>query len=111
MVKREIFNKKELPLLFSEDADVQKVKDAFYDPFELLMNLKKKKELNTNFKMSLGEVAYHAPCHQRVQNIGPKTKEILELIPNTNITLIERCSGHDGTYAVKKEYHETSMKI
>ncbi len=103
--------KKELPLLFSEDADVQKVKDAFYDPFELLMNLKKKKELNTNFKMSLGEVAYHAPCHQRVQNIGPKTKEILELIPNTNITLIERCSGHDGTYAVKKEYHETSMKI
>ena len=111
MIVISLMFKKELPLLFSEDADVQKVKDAFYDPFELLMNLKKKKELNTNFKMSLGEVAYHAPCHQRVQNIGPKTKEILELIPNTNITLIERCSGHDGTYAVKKEYHETSMKI
>ena len=103
--------KKELPLLFPDDKDVQKVKDAFYDPFEFLMRLKKNEKLNTNFEESLGEVAYHAPCHQRVQNIGPKTKEILELIPNTNITLIERCSGHNGTYAVKKEYHEISMKI
>ena len=69
------------------------------------------KVINTKFKNSLGNVAYHAPCHQRVQNIGAKTKDILELIPDTNITLIERCSGHNGTYAVKKEYHEISMKI
>ena len=103
--------KKELPLLFPDDKDVQKVKDAFYDPFEFLMRLNKNGKLNTNFEESLGEVAYHAPCHQRVQNIGPKTKEILELIPDTNITLIERCSGHNGTYAVKKEYHEISMEI
>ncbi|MEC7875852.1 MAG: heterodisulfide reductase-related iron-sulfur binding cluster [Pseudomonadota bacterium] len=103
--------KKELPLLFSDDKNVQKVKDAFYDPFEFLMSLKKEGKLNAKFKESLGEVAYHAPCHQRVQNIGPKTKEILELIPDTNITLIERCSGHNGTYAVKREYHEISMKI
>ena len=103
--------KKELPLLFTDDESVQKVKDAFYDPFEFLMSLKKDGKLNISFKESLGEVAYHAPCHQRVQNIGPKTKDVLELIPNTNITLIERCSGHNGTYAIKSEYHETSMKI
>ena len=77
----------------------------------ILYILKKEGKLNAKFKESLGEVAYHAPCHQRVQNIGPKTKEILELIPDTNITLIERCSGHNGTYAVKREYHEISMKI
>ena len=103
--------KKELPLLFSDDADVQRVKDAFFDPFEFLMFLDKKGKLNTKFKNSLGEVAYHAPCHQRVQNIGAKTKDVLELIPDTNITLIERCSGHNGTYAVKKEYHDISMNI
>ena len=103
--------KKELPLLFAEDNDVQKVKNAFYDPFEFLMVLKKNGKLNTDFTESLGEIAYHVPCHQRVQNIGPKTKEVLGLIPNTNISVIERCSGHDGTYAVKTEYHETSMKI
>ena len=75
------------------------------------MTLKKNGKLNTDFTESLGEIAYHIPCHQRVQNIGPKSKEVLGLIPNTNISVIERCSGHDGTYAVKTEYHETSMKI
>ena len=27
------------------------------------------------------------------------------------IETIERCSGHDGTYAVKSEFHAASMKI
>ncbi len=103
--------KQELPLLFPDDADVQKVKQAFYDPFEYLMLRNKDKKLNTDFKNKLGKVAYHIPCHQRVQNIGPKTKEVLELVPDTDITVIERCSGHDGTYAVKTEFHEVSMKI
>jgi Fe-S oxidoreductase len=51
------------------------------------------------------------PCHQRVQNIGLKTRDILQLVPDTTVEVIERCSGHDGTYAVKNEYHEASMKI
>jgi len=103
--------KKELPLLFPDDMNVQKVKQAFYDPFEYLMLRNRDKKLNTDFKHSLGNIAYHIPCHQRVQNIGPKTKEVLQLVPDTDITVIERCSGHDGTYAVKSECHEISMKI
>lgn len=103
--------KQELPLLFPDDDNVQKVKQAFYDPFEYLMLRNKDAKLNTDFKHSLGKVAYHIPCHQRVQNIGPKTKEVLELVPGIDITVIERCSGHDGTYAVKTEYHEIAMKI
>lgn len=103
--------KQELPLLFPDNADVQTVQQAFYDPFEYLMLRNKDNKLNTEFKNKLGKVAYHVPCHQRVQKIGPKTKEVLELVPDTDITLIERCSGHDGTYAVKTEYHEVSMKI
>jgi Fe-S oxidoreductase len=51
------------------------------------------------------------PCHLRVQAIGPKTRELLSLVPGTRITTIERCSGHDGTYAVKREFREISMKI
>ena len=50
-------------------------------------------------------------CHQRVQNIGLKTKEVLELVPDTQVTAIERCSGHDGTYAVKTEFYATAMKL
>jgi Fe-S oxidoreductase len=71
----------------------------------------KEGKLNTNFKQALGKIAYHAPCHLRVQNIGMKTREVLELVPDTSVELIERCSGHDGTYAVKSEFHEASMKI
>jgi len=103
--------KQELPLMYPDDPDVAKVRDAFFDPFEYLMLRHKEGKLKTDFKTSLGKVAWHVPCHQRVQNIGPKTREVLSLVPDTEIETIERCSGHDGTYAVKKEFHEISMKI
>ena len=97
--------------MFPEDENIETLSNAMIDPFELLMNLHKQGKLNTNFTNQLGNVAYHAPCHQRVQNIGPKTKEVLELIPGTKVSLIERCSGHDGTYAVKKESYPRAKKI
>lgn len=103
--------KQELPLMFPDEADVQKVKEHIFDPFEYLMLRHKEGELNTNFKDSLGKIAYHAACHLRVQNMGLKTRELLELVQDTTIETIERCSGHDGTYAVKEEYHDISMKI
>ncbi|MDH5359838.1 MAG: heterodisulfide reductase-related iron-sulfur binding cluster [Gammaproteobacteria bacterium] len=103
--------KQELSLMFPDDADVQMLKSRIFDPFEYLALRNKAGKLNTEFKTSLGKVAYHVACHQRVQNIGMKTKEILSLIPDTEVQAIERCSGHDGTYAVKKEYHDISMKI
>jgi len=103
--------KQELPLMFPDDKDVQKVADAFYDPFEYLMLRHKENKLKTEFKKSLGKVAYHVPCHQRVQNIGMKTRDMLMLVPDTTVEVIERCSGHDGTYAVKSEYHDIAAKI
>lgn len=103
--------KQELPLMFPDDEQVQKVKNAFFDPFEYLMLRNREGKLNTDFKNSLGKVVYHAACHQRVQNIGAKTRDMLQLVPDTSVDIIERCSGHDGTYAVKKEFHDISMKI
>lgn len=103
--------KQELPLLFPDDPEVQKVRKAFYDPFEYLMLRHKAGKLVTEFPVPLGKVAIHAACHQRVQNIGPKTRELLSLIPGTEVKGIERCSGHDGTYAVKREFHASAMKI
>ncbi len=103
--------KQELPLMFPEDPDVRKVRDAIYDPFEYLMLRHKDGKLKTDFAKSLGKVAYQVPCHLRVQNIGLKTRDILQLVPDTTVEAIERCSGHDGTYAVKKEFHDISKKI
>ena len=103
--------RQELPLMFPDDADVIKVQQAIFDPFEYLMLRHKHDLLKTDFKNPLGRVAYQVACHQRVQKIGLKTRDLLQLVPETEIDTIERCSGHDGTYAVKVEFHEISMKI
>ena len=103
--------KQELPLMYPDDADVLAVRDAVFDPFEYLVSRKKEKLLKTDFKQPLGKVAYHIPCHARVQNMGQKTREMLESVPGTQVTVVERCSGHDGTWGVKAEYFDNSMKI
>lgn len=103
--------KQELPLMFPEDERVAKVKGAIHDPFEYLALRHREGLLRTDFRHSLGTVAYHAACHQRVQNVGSKTREVLDLVPDTRVTVIERCSGHDGTYAVKRESYAHSMRI
>lgn len=103
--------KQELPLMFPDDEDVIKVQQAFYDPFEYLFLRHKEGVLNTDFKESLGDISYQVACHLRVQNIGLKTRDILNLVPDTTVNAIERCSGHDGTYAVKTETHDKSVKI
>jgi glycerol-3-phosphate dehydrogenase subunit C len=103
--------KQELPLMFPDDEDVQRVKEHVFDPFEYLHKKHKKEQLNVDFSQPLGKVFYHASCHLRVQKIGLKTRDVLKLIPDTELEVLERCSGHDGTYAVKKEFHEISMKI
>jgi Fe-S oxidoreductase len=103
--------KQELPLMFPEDADVQAVKAAMFDPFEYFVQRRKDGLLKTDFKSALGKVAYHIPCHSRVQNVGQKTREVLESIPGSEVTTIERCAGHDGTWGVKEEHFADSMKI
>ncbi len=103
--------KQEVPLMFPDDEDVARVKAAFFDPFEYLMLRHRSGLVRTEFQRSLGKVAYHAACHQRVQNIGMKTRDFLSLIPDTEVTYIDRCSGHDGTYAVKSETYGHAMKI
>jgi glycerol-3-phosphate dehydrogenase subunit C len=103
--------KQELPLLFPSDLDVQAVKSAMFDPFEYFVQRKNDGLLRTDFKQPLGNVSYHIPCHSRVQNVGQKTREMLQLVPETKVNTVERCSGHDGTWGVKSEYYEMSMKI
>ncbi len=103
--------KQELPLMYPDDADVQAVRKRVFDPFEYLMLRHRAGLLRTDFKATLGKVSYHVPCHLRVQNIGLKTRDVLKLVPDTTVDVIERCSGHNGTYAVKKEFRAASMKI
>jgi Fe-S oxidoreductase len=103
--------KQELPLMFPQDADLRLVADAMFDPFEYLSLRNRDGLLKTDFKQELGHVSYHVPCHLRVQNMGLRTQEMLNLVPGTEVNTVERCSGHDGTWGVKTEYFTQSMKI
>ena len=103
--------RQELPLLFADEPDVARVAERFFDPFEYLVLRGREELVRTDFSAALGKVAYHAACHQRVQNAGARTREFLASIPGTEVAFIERCSGHDGTYAVKSETFEAARKI
>ena len=106
--------KQEIPLMFPDDADVQAVQEAMFDPFEYFVARHKDGLLKTDFKTALGKVSYHVPCHGRVQKIGRKTEEMFRVIGQTvtlTLNTVERCSGHAGTYGVKTPTHPIAMKI
>lgn len=103
--------KQELPLMLPEDKEVAKVQQAMFDPFEYLMLRHKAGLLKDDFIEPLGDISYQVACHLRVQKIGLKTRDVLNLVPDTQVHAIERCSGHDGTYAVRIESHDASVKI
>jgi Fe-S oxidoreductase len=103
--------KQELPLMFPDDPDVAAVRDAMFDPFEYLVARDRDGLLDRTFHASLGQVSYHVPCHSRVQNVGQKTREVLEWVPGTRVNTVERCAGHDGTWGVKSEFYADSMRI
>ena len=95
-------------LLGTEDA--KKVAAQTMDPMEFLAGLASKEKLNKNFKTGAGNISYHMPCHLRAQNVGYKTRDVLSLLPETTVRVVEECSGHDGTWAMKKENFEQSLK-
>ncbi len=103
--------KNELPCLLPNDKDITDIANAFFDPFEYLAYLDKNNKLNKNFTTLNKNILYHAACHQRVQNIGSKTKQILQLIPGVKISVSNRCSGHDGVYGVRKNSYKNSTEI
>jgi glycerol-3-phosphate dehydrogenase subunit C len=95
-------------LLGTEEA--KKVAGRTMDPMEFLAGLASKGKLNKDFKTGAGKISYHMPCHLRAQNVGYKTRDVLSLLPETTVRIVEECSGHDGTWAMKKENFAQSLK-
>ncbi len=101
--------KKEYPTLLPGE-DTQRIASQTYDISEYLMKLHAKKKLDTHFQLNPGEIFYQMPCHLRDQNIGYKSRDLMRLT-GASVNVSERCSGHDGTWSVKKEYFDLSLKI
>lgn len=102
--------KQEWPRLVEDDADVALISQNTYDLCEFLWSLKVADHLQTNFQRGAGRVAYHAPCHLRMQQAGFRGRDLLKLLPDTEVTLIQQCSAHDGTWSAKAPYFEESLK-
>lgn len=103
--------KQEWPLLLPQDSSLKKLAQHTQDLSEYLVHLSKRKGLSAGMRPLEGGVSLHMACHARAQNIGRKAEELLRLIPETPITVIERCSGHGGTWGIFKENFETALKI
>ncbi len=91
--------------------ETERVVTRVFDLSEYLMRLKQEGKLSVEFRTDLGKVAYHAPCHLRVQEIGFRARDLLRLVPGTTVELLERCAGMDGTWGLKHEYYEESLKV
>lgn len=101
--------KREYPEL-SNDEKTKQVAERTFDICEYLMKMKKDGQLTTDFAQKPGRVAYQIPCHLRDQNIGYKSKELMECA-GAQVEVIEKCSGHDGAWSAKTEFFSLSMKI
>ncbi len=102
--------KRDYPLLLSGE-EVGVVASRVFDICEYLMALHGRQKLDTGFVKGAGRVAYQIPCHLRAQNIGYKSRDLMELLPNTTVRLIEKCSAVDGTWGLKQQYFDLSMKV
>jgi glycerol-3-phosphate dehydrogenase subunit C len=101
----------EWPLIVPENEDVQKLARATFDIDEYVVDIAKKEGLPGGLRGLPEGVSVHLPCHARAQAMGPKAAEMLKLIPDTPIDIVERCSGHGGTFGVMKQTHGVAVKV
>ena len=90
-------------------ADARVVAAASMDLCEFLWQRKQEGKLNRDFQSSPGRIGYHLPCHLKAQNIGFRSRDLMRLITGASVHLVEQCCGHDGTFAMKKEFFPLSM--
>ena len=103
--------KQEWPLILPEDMSVKNLSEAVFDISEYIVEIAKENGLNGELNKIDGGITVHIACHARAQNIGPKAAELMRLIPDTEVKVIERCSGHGGSWGVMKENFDVAMKV
>tara|TARA_B100002051_G_scaffold65915_1_gene62478 strand:- start:1772 stop:3109 length:1338 start_codon:yes stop_codon:yes gene_type:complete len=104
--------KSEWPLISPSDDNIVRLAEATMDIDEYIIYLSEKYGLAEGMKpLDDPNITVHLSCHSKAQNIGPKSAQMLRLIPSSNVKVIERCSGHGGSWGVKKDNFDTALKI
>lgn len=103
--------KQEWPLLLPNNTSVRSLAAHTTDLCAYIVGIDKEKGLKKNFYPLSGTVVLHMACHARAQNIGYKAQELLGLIPGLSLKVIDRCSGHGGTWGLLKENFPVAHKV
>jgi glycerol-3-phosphate dehydrogenase subunit C len=101
--------RREYPTLVGT-PEAKELAAAVVDPGEVLYHLRRDGKFNRDFKSTPGKVAYHVPCHLKAQAVGLRGRDLLRQIPGAEVTTVDACTAHDGTWAMKREFFELSMK-
>jgi glycerol-3-phosphate dehydrogenase subunit C len=101
----------EWPLIVPDNADIAALSKATYDISEYVVDIARKEGLAPGLQRLPGGVALHMACHARAQNMGQKAAEMLRLLPDADIAVVERCSGHGGSWGFKHKNFGTGMKV
>lgn len=101
----------EWPLLLPDDPAVKKLSEASWDITEYVVDIGRKEGLAPGLSGLEGGVTVHLACHARAQNVGPKAADMLRLLPDTEVDVIERCSGHGGSWGMMKDNFDTAIKV
>ena len=101
----------EWPLILPGNEDVKLLSKSTFDISEYVVDIARKEGLAPGLKPVEGGVALHISCHSRAQNMGQKAAEMLRLLPQADIQVIERCSGHGGSWGYRKENFEVALKV
>ncbi len=103
--------KMEWPLLVTEDESVKLLSQNTQDISEYIIDLHHTFGLVEGLRPMADSVTLHLACHARAQNMGQKAAEMLRLIPNFKVDVIERCSGHGGTWGMMVDHFEVALKV
>jgi glycerol-3-phosphate dehydrogenase subunit C len=101
----------EWPLLTPDSEAVKKLSEATFDVAEYVVDIAKKEGLVETMQPLDDNISVHLACHARAQNMGAKGAELLRLIPKTRVAVVERCSGHGGSWGIMKGNYETALKV
>ncbi|MGE0652799.1 MAG: heterodisulfide reductase-related iron-sulfur binding cluster [Alphaproteobacteria bacterium] len=101
----------EWPLILPGDAAVKRLAEATFDISEYVVDIARKEGLAPGLTPLAGGVTVHLACHARAQNVGAKAADLLRLLPDTEVSVIERCSGHGGSWGIMKGNFETALKV
>jgi glycerol-3-phosphate dehydrogenase subunit C len=101
----------EWPLILPHDPAVALLSRHTSDVSEYIVDIARHEGLAPGLEPLEGGVTLHIACHARAQNMGQKAAELLNLVPDTRIEVIERCSGHGGSWGMRKEFFEVALKV